>query len=237
MSKIRNSAVLWTGGKDSSFSLHLARRSGYTIRELVTFVPKQGKFLAHPLHFMKYQAEALSLPHHEIVIEEPFKQSYANAMRYLKDRGIDVLVAGDIAEVCGFQNWLKGCIGSSGIELLTPLWHKDRKEILESFISSGFRAIFSCVKKPWFSSKWLGRKICKNLLNELSDLSAKTGLDICGEQGEYHTLTLDGPVFKQSIEIEDYSRKEKDSIMYLDIKKINLKKKLVPSLSTASTIG
>ena len=44
------------------------------------------------------------------------------------------------------------------------------------------------------------------------------------EQGEYHTLTLDGPVFKKSIEIEDYSRKKKGSIMYLDIKKINLKK-------------
>ena len=225
MSKIRNSAVLWTGGKDCSFSLYLAKLSGYSIRELVTFVPKQGKFLAHPLHFMKYQAEALALPHHEIVIEEPFKQGYANAMHYLKGHGIDVLVAGDIAEVCGFQSWLKECIGNSGIELLTPLWHKDRKEILESFISAGFRAIFSCVKKPWFSSKWLGRKLNKGILSELSDLSAKKGFDICGEQGEYHTLTLDGPVFKKSIEIEDYSRKKKGSIMYLDIKKINLKKK------------
>ena len=55
--------MLWTGGKDSSLALYEAHLLGYEITHLATFVPtEKPEFLAHPVSFMKYQAEALGLP-------------------------------------------------------------------------------------------------------------------------------------------------------------------------------
>lgn len=223
----KRAAVLWTGGKDCSLSLYLAGIFGYKIAELVTFVPKKGVFLAHPLHFMKYQAKALSLPHRQIVIKAPFMLSYKSAIRSLKEVDkIDALVAGDIAEVAGHPNWIRECCEESDIEALTPLWGIQREEVLEKLLSLGFKVIFSCVKKPWFSEDWLGRELDQNAVYDLRILGTATSLDICGEQGEYHTLVLDGPIFGKTIAVKDYSRCSKNSIMYLDVTSVVLDEKL-----------
>ena len=222
----KRAAVLWTGGKDCSLSFYLAKTSGYDIKELVTFVPNEGEFLAHPLRLMKYQAKALSLPHYQIVVDKPFKRSYESAIASLKkSHGIDTLVTGDIAEVDGHPNWIRECSKESNVVVLTPLWGGQRQELLERLISLGFKAIFSCVKHPWFSKDWLGRELDLNAVRKLHELSAETGLDICGEEGEYHTIVLDGPIFDRSITVS-YSRCAKDSIMYLNVDKIALKEKL-----------
>ena len=81
------------------------------------------------------------------------------------------------------------------------LWGCDRFELLNRLLSCKFRAIFSCVKKPWFTDEWLGKELNKDSLDKLGMINAKTGLDISGEQGEYHTLVLDGPPFRKSISI------------------------------------
>src|SRR3972149_9589964 len=97
---LKRAAVLWTGGKDCSMAFYKAELSGYKIEKLVTFTPRKGKFLAHPLSFMKYQAQALATQHLQVIIEEPFKQNYKKAILSLRDRyGIEILATGDIAEV------------------------------------------------------------------------------------------------------------------------------------------
>jgi diphthamide synthase (EF-2-diphthine--ammonia ligase) len=102
----KRAMVLWTGGKDSSLAFYKAKAAGYDIVGLVTFVPLDGEFLAHPLSFMKYQAEALGVPHYAVEIREPFKASYEQAISSLKEKyDIDTLVTGDIAEVDGLPNW------------------------------------------------------------------------------------------------------------------------------------
>lgn len=216
-------AVLWTGGKDSSLALHEAEATGYPVKHLVTFVPLGAEFLAHPLSVMKYQAEALGLPHHTLEITEPFKESYENAIRTLKVRfDINTLITGDIAEADGRPHWITECSISSRVEVLTPLWGCDRQELIEQLLSRKFQVIFSCVKKPWFTIEWLGRELNKNSLGELLTLSIETGLDVCGEQGEYHTLVLDGPLFKKRIRIDKYSKETRGPLMYLHIQEVSL---------------
>lgn len=56
-----------------------------------------------------------------------------------------------------------------------------------------FQSYFSCVKKPWFNEEWLGRELNMETLERLKDLSAKQGIDLCSENGEYHTLVLTAP--------------------------------------------
>ena len=221
-----NAAVLWTGGKDSFLALYEAKLLGYKVKNLVTFTPREPDFLAHPLSFMKYQAEALELPHYALEIDEPFKQSYEKAISSLRERyGIGTLITGDIAEINGHNNWIRECSEYSGMDVLTPLWELDRHKLIDRLISCKFKVIFSCVKKPWFTEEWLGMELNRHSLEQLLKISAETGLDICGEQGEYHTLVLDGPQFRKSIHIRACSRRVKDSLMYIDIQKVDLQEK------------
>lgn len=222
----RNAAVLWTGGKDSCLALYEAKLSGCNVRSLVTFIPHESEFLAHPLHFMKYQAEALGIQHVLMEINEPFKESYENAIHSLKEKyGIDTLITGDIAEVDGYPNWVRECSEYSGVDVITPLWGRDRLELLNRLLSCKFKVIFSCVKPPWFTDEWLGAELNHGSIEQLTKIHGETELDVCGEEGEYHTLVVDGPLFKKSIHISDYSKCVKNCLMYMDIQKVVLREK------------
>jgi diphthamide synthase (EF-2-diphthine--ammonia ligase) len=94
--------------------------------------------------------------------------------------------------------------------------------LLKRLISNGFKVIFSCVKKPWFTEDWVGRLLDMKTLGLLAANSADTGLDMCGENGEYHTLVLDGPPFKKSIRIESSSIRRDGSLTYLEIHDVAL---------------
>ncbi len=82
---VQNAAMLWTGGKDSAMALYEADQNGYCVRCLVTFAPPEPDFLAHPLSFIKMQAQALALPHYVLPINAPFEQSYETGLRRLRD--------------------------------------------------------------------------------------------------------------------------------------------------------
>jgi uncharacterized protein (TIGR00290 family) len=211
-------AVLWTGGKDSALALYEARLSGFTIVNLVTFIPDGADFLAHPLLIMDAQSQALNLPHRTLTISEPFQENYEKAIASIKTKyEVDTLVTGDIAEVDGFPNWIRECSQPSGMKVFTPLWEKDRKTILNRLLSLRFQVIFSGVKKPWLTEDWLGREITDSSLEQLRVLGRETGLDLCGEQGEYHTLVLDGPIFNKRIEIREYSKGISNDLAYMKI--------------------
>jgi diphthine-ammonia ligase len=210
-------AVSWSGGKDSSLALHDAQASGCRIKCLLTFASSQGDFRAHPIGVMSLQAEALGLPHQVIAVKEPYEESYENAIRSVKEEcGIEALVTGDIDEPAGHDpNWMANRTLRCGVDLMRPLWHQDRLGLLKRMLSLRYKIVFSCVKKPWFTEEWLGLELSERLLNRLSEMGERKGFDICGEQGEYHTIVLDGPGFRKSIRISSYSKHAEGSIMYI----------------------
>ncbi|MBI1769661.1 MAG: diphthine--ammonia ligase [Bacteroidetes bacterium] len=224
-----NAVALWTGGKDSCLALYEAECLGYEIKSLITFIPPNPQFLAHPLQVIKFQSEALHLQHATIEITQPFNEGYKSAFRFLKERcDVSHVITGDIDEVSGHPNWVKELAASSDIEVLTPLWKRDRKEILATLIENNFKVIFSCAKEPWFSEDWLGTEFDTNTIERLYKISEETGLDLCGENGEYHSLVLDCPLFKQRIHIDDFSKEAKDVILYINIRKLSLINKASP---------
>jgi diphthine-ammonia ligase len=215
---VKRATVLWTGGKDSALAFYEAQALGYDIVNLLTFAPSQPRFLAHPVSIMKRQADSIGLPHFIEEIAEPAREGYEKAiLEWKKTHHIDALVTGDIAEVDGYPNWIRECSNKADLEVLTPLWGRDRAKILDQLIGSGFEVIFSLVKKPWLSEEWVGRRIDLQSIRELKAISAGTGLDICGENGEYHTLVLNAPYFRKPIAINRISKVVRDNLAYLEI--------------------
>lgn len=219
----RHAVILWTGGKDSCLALYEALNSGYDVTTLVTFAPRNPQFLAHPLHVMELQAQALQIPHVIFEVGEPLREGYTKALMMLRDvQGVGTLITGDIDTIDGHPNWIQECCSSLGLTVVSPLWKREREEILLKFIELGFTVVFSCVKKPWLSEEWVGRTLNRKSFAEMQAISRATGMDLCGEQGEYHTLVLDCPLFQRPISLKGCITISKDSMTYLDIKKISL---------------
>jgi uncharacterized protein (TIGR00290 family) len=211
-------AVLWTGGKDSALALYEAQRLGHEIRLLVTFAPPGFRFRAHPISIMAQQADAMGICHRVITIEEPIRDNYVVALRQLAERdGIAVVVTGDISEVDGKPNWIRECSQGLALDVQTPLWHREREELLDQLITVGYKTLFTCVKAPWFTAEWVGRELDSAAVQAMRELRTTTGLDLCGEQGEYHTMVTDGPPFRHPIEIPAYSVRTDDGLAYLDV--------------------
>ncbi len=74
------------------------------------------------------------------------------------------------------------------------------------------------VKKPWFTQGWIGRAIDRQAVDELASLVPS--LDLCGENGEYHSLVLDGPTFEKALRIAAFDVRERDGMMYMDVREI-----------------
>ena len=215
---MKTAAMLWTGGKDSALALLEAGRSGYDVRCLITFAPPQPDFLAHPLPFMQLQAQALGLPHHVLQVNEPFADGYENHLRSMRNEmGIDAVVTGDIAEVGGSPNWIRERSRPVGMEVHTPLWGRDRQQLLEDLLSHRFTVRFSCVKKRWLTESWVGRTLNEPAIADLRTVRERSGLDLCGEEGEYHTLVTDGPQFSRAIDVQSYSVRATESLAFMEI--------------------
>lgn len=76
---------------------------------------------------------------------------------------------------------------------------------------------FSCVDMRWLEGAWIGRELDEQSIAELRIIRQQTGLDLCGEEGEYHTLVTDGPQFTRAVKILFYSERKTDSLAYMEI--------------------
>lgn len=220
---VQNAAMLWTGGKDSALAMYEAGQNGYSIRCLVTFAPPEPDFLAHPLGFIKMQARALALPHYVLTVNPPFEKSYEAGLRRLRDEMcIACVITGDIAEVGGNPNWIRERSRPVGMNVHTPLWGRDRGVLMQQLLDLEFKVRFSCVNTRRLDKSWIGRELDASALAELSAIGRQTGLDLCGEEGEYHTLVVDGPQFSSGISIRSYSRRTANSLAYMEIHGLEL---------------
>lgn len=209
--------MLWTGGKDSALALYEARLSGYDIRCLATFAPPEPRFLAHPLAVIELQAKSVGLPHHVLSVDQPYEAGYERALRRLREvTDIDEVVTGDIAEVDGMPNWILERTRAVSMRAHRPLWGRDRESLLRALLQAGFRVIVSCVETRRLAAQWVGRTLDEAAIAELSLIRRGNGLDLCGENGEYHTLALDGPLFDRGIELHGRTTRTAGTLAYLE---------------------
>lgn len=190
-------AVLWTGGKDCALALALVRDAGMHVDVLVTLAPPGAAFRAHPLPVLAAQAVSLGVPHRVIEIEPPYDAAYRRAFERLGAEGFTHLVTGDIDRVEAMPNWVRQCAAGLDVEVLTPLWSRNREELLDEVRRRGFHVVISCVRPPLPSS------LCGRPLDAAAiDVIRAAGADLCGENGEYHTLVLDGPGFARPVVLD-----------------------------------
>lgn len=89
------------------------------------------------------------------------------------------------------------------LKVLAFLWQKDQKQLLNDMINDGLEAILIKVAAIGLvPEKHLGKNL-KEMQSKLIELEEKYGINVCGEGGEFETFTLDCPLFKKRIVIDD----------------------------------
>jgi diphthine-ammonia ligase len=214
-------AVQWTGGKTSSLACYKTIQEGHQVACIITFLTEKTPSI-HALDLIKLQSEALGMPFLWDKLEPPYPQAYRDSILNLKkDHGIDAIVTGDTSYADGCR-WIDDACKEFGIKVLKPLWGKNRRQIFQELLSGGFKVVFASVTEPRFDKEWLGKPLNKRSLQELETLG--------GDIGEYHTMTLDAPLFKQVIEISEYTKEKIDETYVLEPISVYLKNRRGESL-------
>ena len=205
-------ASLYSGGKDSTFSLYLMEQSGHDIPYLVNVVPEDAAswiFHTPNLSVVPLMAESMGK---ELVTakssgtEEGDMEGLRNALDGLDIEGV---VSGAIWSDYQWDRMNIVC-GDLGLKLMAPLWRKDQDMLMDQFIDSGIRSMIVGCYAEGLGEEWLGRIIDRQAVEELKAIRARTGISIMGEGGEYESLTIDSPMHSRPLEIvsseKDWSR-------------------------------
>ncbi|KUO42411.1 MAG: hypothetical protein APZ16_02965 [Candidatus Hadarchaeum yellowstonense] len=222
-------AVLFTGGKDSTYATYLSLKEGLEVKYLLTMAsknPYSWMFHSVNINATRYQAEAIGIKQ----ILKPTPGERERELNDLKEaiagiRGeIDGVVSGSISS--SYQKNRVDLIAKElGLVSLTPLWGSDPIELLHQMIDAGFEAIIISVAAQGFDQSWLGRKIDASTVDELERLSKRQGINPSGEGGEYESFVLDAPIFKKRIEPIEVEKVWCGSNGYLLIKQVKVVEK------------
>jgi len=146
---------------------------------------------------IQLQAQALGI---KLVQKETtgydYEQVFKKTVSELLPRGIKGMVFGDIY-LEEHKQWVERVCSELGITALEPLWSRPPREVYLDFLEKGFEAILMSGDAELFGEEWFGRKLDLKFLSYLEE----RGIDPCGENGEYHTLVVDGPIFQVPIKI------------------------------------
>ncbi|HZI53955.1 MAG TPA: diphthine--ammonia ligase [Chitinophagaceae bacterium] len=197
---VKNSLCSWSGGKDSCFALMQSVLLGYTPKVLLNVLNEEGKISrSHgiPYSIMRSQADVAKLPLHCISSSwQEYEMHFTNALKELKDKfQVTHAVFGDI-DLQEHRDWEEKVCAHSGLTAVLPLWKQNRKALVLQMLEAGIESIIvSCNEK--MGERFIGRPISTGLVMELESM----GIDPCGENGEYHTLVLDCPLFSSAIDV------------------------------------
>ncbi len=194
----------WSSGKDSLLALHELRVSqGFGVDQLVTVLAGHSQRVSMhgvPRELVTRQLQAVNLPFRFIEIPvaadlTTYNRIMEEEFRSLKSEGFEQAVFGDIF-LEDLRRFREDQLERVGLEAVFPLWKRDTKALLSSFIDLGYKAITVAVNARILGAEFCGRILDHEFLKDLPE-----GIDPCGENGEFHTFVYDGPIFSEPVQV------------------------------------
>ena len=201
-------ASLFSGGKDSTYSIYKAKQEGHQIRCLITILPlsEESMLLHFPnIELTKLQSKSMGIPQIYIESRSNETETEVNLIEKIlakakSEHDLEGLVHGGIFSE--FQkNIFDRVCSKLNLKLISPLWQKEQIEYMKNLIESNFHFIITSVSADGLDEKWLGKEITIQDLEKLDQLSKKYGFNINFEGGEAETIVIDCPLFSHPIMI------------------------------------
>lgn len=210
--------VSWSGGKDSALACYNAiKNDKVKVAYLLNMLSENGTHSrSHHLSVavLKAQAKAMRI---SIVQRQAvwggYEEEFKKALAVFKEEGVQAGIFGDI-DVQEHRDWVERVCSESGLNAILPLWQRSRESLMGEFIAIGFKAVIVAVKLECMGSEWLGRQLDRQFVEDMKRLPQ---VDLCGENGEYHTFVYDGPIFKVPVEFSVREKIKTQTHCFLDI--------------------
>ena len=199
---------LFSGGKDSTFAIHLAQKDGHDVACLLSIFPKseESHLLHHPnLQWTKLQSESMKIPQLTISSDSDDTDDELFALEFLlkkakKQYNIEGLVHGGIKSKFQKEKFEMIC-SKLHLSVVSPLWNLEPTQYMNNLLDSKFYFIMITVSSNGLDDTWLGKQISKSDLNSLQQLSNKFGFNLNFEGGEAETFVINCPLFSNPIKI------------------------------------
>jgi uncharacterized protein (TIGR00290 family) len=194
--------ISWSGGKDCALALHeILSNKEYQVAGLLTTITGNNDRLdMHDVRFsmLERQAESLGFSWEKVSISShtsitDYEPSLVQTLKKYKESGVTSVVFGDIFRE-DLRKYRELNLARLRMKAIFPLWKRDNFQLMESFITLGFKAIVVSINTHALNKQFVGRTLDWKFLFDFP----KTA-NICGEYGEYHTFVYDGPIFKRGI--------------------------------------
>ena len=206
-------ACLFSGGKDSTYAIHLVKKQGHEVSCLLSVFPKsdESHLLHHPnLKWTKLQSESMNIPQltihsnadetsDELIVIEKLLQNAKDNFQ------IDGLVHGGIKSKFQKEKFETLCL-KLNLVCIAPLWEMDPKKYMNELIDSNFDFMMITVSSDGLDDQWLGKLILKSDIAILNNLSDKFGFNLNFEGGEAETFVIDCPLFSNPIKVNEFTK-------------------------------
>ncbi len=218
--KQKKTLLAWSSGKDCAWALHLLRQDPEVeVAGLFTLINKRsGRVSMHGarLELVELQAEAAALPLRTIELPDPCPdEEYGAVMeKFVKDavaRGVGYMAFGDLY-LEDIRRYREERLEGTRIEPLFPLWGLPTDELAEDIFAAGLEPYVSSVDLQKLPAEFAGRRWSRELLSEFPP-----EIDPCGENGEFHTVVVAGPIFSDPIPVKIGETVERNGFAYADI--------------------
>ncbi len=210
-------AIASSGGKDSTLALYRAQQTGFAVTHLFHIYnndTSRVRFHGYKPNIVEEQARSIGLE--SIIIptrSQEFDNDFKTALETVKHRGLRGIIFGDIF-LADVREFYETRVRSVGLEYYDILWGQSTGSVIEDFIQCGFKAIVTSIWLKKLDRRYLGRQIDGSFAIDLE----KEAVDICGENGEYHSLVYDGPCFKKPLPYRICGIHEEMENIFLDVR-------------------
>jgi len=120
-------------------------------------------------------------------------------------------VYGDI-DIQSHRDWEEKVSSAADLQAELPIWQEGRLDLVKEMIDVGVKALIVSCQKP-YADELLGKLITHEMLPIFEALD----IDACGENGEYHTLVVDGPLHNHSLEVVAEERQDHGNYSFLNL--------------------
>jgi uncharacterized protein (TIGR00290 family) len=209
-------ALLWSGGKDCALALDRARRGGLAVERLINFHDASTgrvRFHATPVSMLEAQALAIGIELQSVATSwAEMDERLRSVLAGVRSEGFRGVILGDI-HLVDVRAWYEERVSAAGLLHIEPVWGDPPAALLQEFVSSGGRAVVTCVDLNRLDESWLGREINAEFAAEI----VGRGVDPCGENGEYHSFAFAGPVFGEPVRWQPGGRHREGSFAQMEV--------------------
>ena len=198
-------AILYSGGKDSTFAIEYAMKKNWNIKYLISVKPNRSDcYLFHfaTVELTKCMAESLGIKHIYTTCTEADPIKEAQIIKDIVEKNpVDSVILGGIGLQETQINSIREALFPLGVDVFASHAGYDHFELMKEMINKGYEIIISEIAADGLGANWLGKRLTMKNINEFAELSAKYGFHIGGEGGSYNTFVCDGPIFPKKLEV------------------------------------